>query len=166
MGKHATSVISYANGCYYHLWTEDHQSSIVCKLWVMRIICNLWVINHKGEFWDFRRAEILRQGHKAIYPKPSDNTTLSVDLPLPLHTAPCPMPWSPVIYSINKPWAGPRRRIMGHLEVTRKENRYLWITNGDRDKNGKALRNLDKGLSKHVQNWIHFVLLGMLSTRL
>lgn len=83
------------------------------------------MINHKGGFSGFQGAEILRQGHKAIYLKPSHNTTLSVDLPLPLHRAPCPMPWSPVIYSINKPWAGPRQRIMVHLKVTRKENRAL-----------------------------------------
>lgn len=71
------------------------------------------------------------------------------------------MPRSPPIYSINKPQAGPRQRIMVHLEVTGKENRALCITNRNRDKDGEALRNLDKGLSKHVRNWIHFLFLSM-----
>lgn len=46
---------------------------------------------------------------------------------------------------------------MVHLEVTGKENRALCITNRDRDMHGEALRTLDKGLSKHVQNLIHFL---------
>lgn len=87
-------------------------------------------------------------GQKAIQAKPSHNTILYLDLrPSPcaeLRTLVAP------IYSINKPRAGPRPRIMVHLEVTGKENRALCITNGDRDKHSEALRNLDKGLSKHV----------------
>lgn len=51
---------------------------------------------------------------------------------------------------------------MVHLEVTGKENRALCITHGDTDKHGEALRDLDKGLSKHVRNWIHFLFLSML----
>lgn len=39
---------------------------------------------------------------------------------------------------------------MVHLEVTGKENRALCITNGDKDKHSAALRNLSKGLFKHV----------------
>lgn len=74
MGKYTISVISYANGCYYHLWTEDHQSSIVCNLWVMRIICRLWVINHIGELWGFQRAE--RVCNRDIRPSsPNRHTT-------------------------------------------------------------------------------------------
>lgn len=46
---------------------------------------------------------------------------------------------------------------MVHLEVTGKENRALCITNRDGDKHTGALRNLDKGLFKHVRNWIHFL---------
>lgn len=61
----------------------------------------------------------------------------------------------PPIRSINKPEAGPRQRIMVHLEVTAKENRALCITNRDIDKPTGALRNLDKGLFTHVRNWIH-----------
>lgn len=63
----------------------------------------------------------------------------------------------PPICSINKPEAGPRQRIMVHLEVTAKENRALCITNRDIDKPSGALRNLDKGLFTHVRNWIHFL---------
>lgn len=46
---------------------------------------------------------------------------------------------------------------MVHLEVTGKENTALCITNRDGDKHTGALRDLDKGLFKHVSNWIHFL---------
>lgn len=72
--------------------------------------------------------------------------------PHPQHGAACPRPR---VHSINKPEAGPRRGIMVHLEVTAKENRALCITNRDGDKHTGALRDLDKGLFKHVRNWIH-----------
>lgn len=72
------------------------------------------------------------------------------------------VPQSPPIYSINKLQAGPRQRIMVHLEVTGKENRALCITNRNRDKPAEALRNLDKGLTRHVRDWIHFLFLSML----
>lgn len=49
---------------------------------------------------------------------------------------------------------------MVHLEVTGKESRGLCITNGDRDMHSEALRNLDKGLSKHVRNLIHSLFLN------
>lgn len=75
--------------------------------------------------------------------------------PLPHHAQLCAP--GPPIRSINKPEAGPRQRIMVHLEVTAKENRALCITNRDIDKPTGALRNLDKGLFTHVRNWIHFL---------
>lgn len=127
----------------------------------MRIICHLWVINHTGGFWSFQSAEMVFD--RDIRPsRPNRHTTpayISTSAPPP---AQIPMPRSLQIYSINKPWAGPRQRIMVHLEVTGKENRALCITNRDRDKHGEALRNLDKGLTKHVRNWIQFSFLSML----
>lgn len=135
--------MSYANGCYYHLGAEGHQSSIVCSLWVTRIICHFWVINHIGEFWGLQSADMVC--NRDIRPSsPNCHTTLfHIFTPTPPPTK-CTMPWCPPICSINKPQAGPRRRIMVHLEVTGKENRALCITNRDRDKHSEALRNLIK----------------------
>lgn len=92
-------------------------------------------------------------------PKPSHDALLYRDLypsPSAEHRG-----LSLPICSINKPGAGPRQRIMVHLEVTGKENRALCIANADRDKQAGALKNLDNGLPKHVPNWTHISLLSL-----
>lgn len=134
---------------------------MVCSLRVVRIICHLWVINHIGEFWSSLRADSVVTGTWGHLTQ-AVTQHRPVSRPISLPPAQSAMPRSPPIYSINKPGAGPRQRIMVHLEVTGKENRALCITNADRDKHSEALRNLDKGLSKHVRNWIHFLFLSML----
>lgn len=119
------------------------------------------MINHIWEFWGIQGAEMVCDTD--IRPSSSNRHMtpfcISTYIPPPAQRA---VPKYLPIYSINKPRAGPRQRIMVHLEVTGKENTALYITNGDKDKHGEALRNLDKGLSKHVRNWIHFLLLIML----
>ncbi len=101
----------------------------------MRIICHLRMIHHIGGVlglpgnWDGCDRDIRPS-------RPNRHTTpfsISTYTPPPAQSA---MPRSPPIYSINKPRAGPRQRIMVHLEVTGKENRALCITHGDRDKHG------------------------------
>lgn len=119
-----------------------------CNLWVMTRILHFWLFNQREGFLSQRAAVAVLGPNRHRTP-----TAYMLTYPPP---SPSRVPWSPPICSINKPGAGHRQWIMVHLEVTAKENRALCITNGDRDKLSKALRNLDKGLSKHVQNWIHF----------
>lgn len=100
--------------------------------------------------WGHPGSCVRAVSSSSSYCHPTPIVVSEPTLPSPVQS---PVPSSPPIYSINKPQAGPRQRIMVHLEVTGKENRSLCITNGDRDKHCEALRNLDKGLSKHVWNW-------------
>ena len=111
------------------------------------------MINQIGEFWGFQRAATGTEGHLTQTATRHHPIFRPVALP-PAQSAMPPVPSN----RLNKQAWGRTQTagIMVHLEVTGKENRALRITNADRDKHGEALRNLDKGLSKHVRNWIHF----------